>query len=125
MAQIGDMVPKAGIYTEPGVVVEKKDDGNLVVDTEPLSINKYHRYTNTSGLSPGEKDTFNMVLDKVYQKANDVDKINEIQQEIDRMKTDPGNRNVVQYLRNQQAHLVRQARKLPRTFQVDESQVRV
>lgn len=125
MAQIGDLVPKAGIYTEPGVVVEKKEDGNVVVDTEPLTINKYHRYTNTTGLSEPEKTTFNQILDSVYQKENDVDKINEIQQEIDRLKVDPNNRNIVQYLRNQQAHLVRTAKKLPRSFNWDESQLRV
>jgi hypothetical protein len=125
MAQIGDLVPKAGIYTEPGVVVERKDDGNVVVDTEPLTIHKFHRYTNTTGLSEPEKNQFNMILDKVYQKDTDVDKINEIQMEIDRLKTDPDNRNIVQYLRNQQAHLVRTAKKLPRTFNWDESQLRV
>lgn len=51
MAEIGDLVSKSGIYTEPGVVVEKKEDGGIVVDTEPMSINRYHRFTNTTGLS--------------------------------------------------------------------------
>ena len=124
MANIGDLVRKSGIYTEPGVVVEKKDDGNVVIDTEPLQVNKYHRYTNTTGLTEPEKNEFNRILDQIYSKENDVERINDIQVEIDRLKTDPNSRNVVQYLRNQQSVLVRESHKLPQTYQVDEAQVR-
>ena len=123
MAHIGDLVPKSGIYTEPGVVMEKKDDGSLVVSTEPLAVNKYHRYTNTTGLSEPEKVQFNEMLDQIYQKDHDTDRINDIQTEIDRLKTDPTSHNIVQYLRNQQAYLVRQTHKLPPTYQTDESSV--
>ena len=45
MAHIGDLVSKAGIYTNAGVVVDKKDDGTVTVDTEPMVVNQYHRYT--------------------------------------------------------------------------------
>lgn len=124
MANIGDLVTKSGIYTEPGVVVEKKADGNVVVDTEPLTINKYHRYTNTTGLSVEEKEQFNAMLDQIYQKENDVERINDIQAEIDRLKVDPHSKNIVQYLRNQQAHLIRQAKQLPQTYQWDEAMLR-
>lgn len=124
MSNIGDMVHKAGIYTNPGVVVEKKDDGTVVVDTEPMTIHKYHRYTNTSGLTEEEKNTFNQILDEIYKKEDDVEKINDIQQNIDKLKVDPNNSNVVQYLRNQQAHLIRQAKQLPRTYNWDASNIR-
>ena len=125
MAQIGDLVSRSGIYTNPGVVVEKKENGNVVIDTEPMQINKFHRYTNTSGLSIEEKEKFNSILDEIYAKSeDDVQKINDIQQEVDRLKPDPNSRNIVQYLRNQQAHLIRQTRELPRTYEWDESQIR-
>ncbi len=124
MANIGDLVPKSGIYTNPGVVTEKKDDGTVVVDTEPMSINKFHRYTNTSGLTEQEKLKFNQILDDIYQKESDVDKINDIQMEVDKLKVDPANRNIVQYLRNQQAHLIRQTKDLPRTYTMDENNIR-
>ncbi len=124
MAQIGDLVQKAGIYTNPGVVTEKKEDGTVIVDTEPLSVNKYHRYANTTGLNEREKATFNGILDEIYQKEDDVEKINDIQMSIDRLKVDPTNQKVVQYLRNQQAHLIRKAKQLPRTFNWDESNLR-
>ena len=78
MSQIGDLVPKAGMFTNPGVIVEKRDDGNVVVDTEPMSVNKYHRYANTTGLTEPEKNKFNEILDSIYTKENDVDKINDI-----------------------------------------------
>ncbi len=120
MAHVGDLVNKAGIYTEPGVVVEKKEDGTVLIDTEPMSINKFHRYTNTSGLNENEKQVFNGILDEIYQKNDDVEKINDIQLEIDKLKTDPNNHKVVQYLRNQQAFLIRQAKQLPRTYNWDE-----
>jgi len=124
MTNIGDMVPKSGIYTEPGVVVEKKDDGTVLVDTDPLAINKFHRYTNTTGLSEQEKLKFNDILDEIYKKDDDVEKINDIQLEIDKLKADPSNRNIVQYLRNQQSVLIRQARELPRTYNTDEGSIR-
>ena len=37
------MVNKAGIYTKPGVVVEKKEDGTVIIDTRKEVIDKYHR----------------------------------------------------------------------------------
>src|SRR5690349_14193130 len=120
MANIGDLVPKTGIYTEPGVVVEKKENGSVVVDTEPMSINKFHRYNNTTGLTEMEKTEFNRILDQIYAKENDVERINDIQTEIDRLKTDPKSKNIVQYLRNQQSHLIREARKLPTSYTADE-----
>lgn len=125
MANIGDLIPKAGIYTEQGVIIEKKPDGSVVVDTEPMTINKFHRYANTTGLTELEKDKFNTILDQIYTKVDDVEKINDIQQEIDRLKIDPAHQNVVQYLRNQQAHLIRTAKQLPRTYNWDESNLKV
>ena len=120
MAHIGDLVPKSGIYTEPGVVVEKREDGNVVIDTEPMKVNQYHRYTNTTGLSEEEKSTFNSILDQIYQKPTEMERINDIQQEIDRLKVDPRSRNIVQYLRNQQSFLVREAKALPHQYVADE-----
>ena len=124
MAQIGDLVLKSGLYTEPGVVTQKKDDGSVVIDTEPMTINKFHRYSNTTGLTEKEKTRFNAILDEIYQKEDDVEKLNDIQKEIDVLKVDPLNKNIVQYLRNQQAVLIRQAKKLPRTYNWDEAQLK-
>lgn len=124
MPNIGDLIAKAGIYTNPGVVVEKKDDGTVVVDTEPMTLHKYHRYTNTTGLTEEEKMKFNAILDEIYKQDNDVEKINGIQSNIDQLKVDPKNQNIVQYLRNQQAHLIRQAKELPRMYNTDSQNVR-
>ncbi|MDQ3233052.1 MAG: hypothetical protein M3Q07_14645, partial [Pseudobdellovibrionaceae bacterium] len=103
MPHIGDLISKAGIYTNPGVITEKKEDGTVVIDTEPMSVNKYHRYTNTTGLNEDEKNKFNGILDQIYTKEDDVEKIQGIQQNIDTLKVDPQNQKIVQYLRNQQA----------------------
>ena len=124
MANIGDLVSKSGIYTEPGVVTKRNEDGTVVVNTEPMELNKYHRYANTTGLSEPEKITFNAVLDTIYQKESDVEKIDGIQNEIDKLKVDPKNKNVVQYLRNQQAHLVRTSAALPKSYSWDEVSLR-
>ncbi len=123
MAEIGDLIPKAGIYTNPGVVVDKKDDGSVEVDTDPMTINKYHRYSNTTGLKEADKQKFNSILDEIYQNDDDVAKIDEIQTKIDSLRVDPKNHEVVQYLRNQQAHLIRTAQKLPQTYNVDEYRI--
>jgi hypothetical protein len=121
---IGDVVARSGIYTEPGVVTEKKLNGTVVVDTEPMSVNKYHRYANTTGLSEEEKNQFNGILDQIYQKTNDIERINDIQMEVDKLRMNPENQNVVRYLRNQQAFLIRQAKGLPRMYQAEESAVK-
>ena len=121
MAHIGDIVSKSGIFTDPGVIVEKKPDGNVVVNTDPMEINKFHRYANTSGLTEGEKIRFNSILDEIYQSENSVERINGIQQQIDTLKMDPINKNIIRYLRNQQAYLVRQSKQLPTSYQTDES----
>ncbi len=125
MAHIGDFVPKTGIYTEPGVVVEKKDDGTVMVDTEPLAINKYHRYSNTTGLNSEEKAEFNAILDDIFKHDDQVQRLNEIQNEIDRLRTDPEKRNIVQYLKNQQTTMIRDTRKLPRYYSADEAQLKI
>ena len=124
MTHIGDLVPKAGMYTNPGVVTEKKSDGTVTIDTEPMMVSKYHRYTNTTGLSEPEKIKFNEILDQIYQKDSDVDKLNDIQKEIDSLKPDPVNKNIVQYLRNQQATLIRKVRELPRSYNLDEAHIK-
>jgi hypothetical protein len=124
MTQIGDLVSKAGIYTNPGVVIEKKEDGTVLIDTEPMVVNKFHRYANTTGLNEEEKNKFNGILDEIYAKVDDVEKINDIQTNIDQLKVDPANQKIVQYLRNQQSYLVRQAKKLPRTYNYDASNIR-
>lgn len=124
MANIGDLVPKSGVYTEPGVVTEKREDGTVVVDTEPLKLNKYHRYTNTTGLSETEKEEFNGILDQIYAKENGMERLNDLQTEIDRLKQDPKSKNIVQYLRNQQSFLIRQEKQLPQTYRWDEAQLK-
>ena len=68
------------------------------------------------GLVQKEKNTFNEILDKIYTKDNDVDKINDIQTNIDHFKMDPSSQKLVQYLRNQQAHLIRKSKELPRNL---------
>jgi len=121
MAKIGDLIPKSGMYTNPGVVTEKHEDGTVTIDTEPLTVSKFHRYSNTTGLSEAEKMSFNNVLDTIYSKENPVDRLNDIQVTIDDLKKDPRNKNVVQYLRNQQAVMIRETRQLPRHYAQDEA----
>ncbi len=121
---IGDVVARSGVYTEPGIVTERKLDGTVVVDTEPMAVNKYHRYANTTGLTEVEKNQFNGILDQIYQKTNDIERINDIQMEVDKLRMNPENQNVVRYLRNQQAFLIRQAKGLPRVYQTEESAVK-
>lgn len=123
MANIGDIVAKSGIYTEPGVVIEKKADGNVVVDTDPIKMSQYHRYTNTSGLTEIEKNKFNSVLDEIYRKEDDVEKINGIQEEIDKLRTDSTNQNIVRYLKNQQSYLIRETKKLPNVYTTEQTKV--
>ena len=122
--QIGDFVLKAGIYTNPGVVVEKKEDGTVIVDTEPDMIKQYHRHTNTTGLTPDEKQRFNEIMDNVIRADQNSDRINQLQSTIDTLKSDPTHKKVVEALRNEQAQLIRISRELPRVYAYDGNQIR-
>lgn len=125
IANVGDLIPKSGIFSEPGVVIDRKEDGTVTVDTDPLAINQYHRYSNTTGLTRDEKMRFNKILDDIYKFDDDLTKINEIQKEIDSLKTDPNSKNIVQYLRNQQTQLIRESKKLPRVYIQDEGSLKL
>lgn len=124
MAEIGDLVIKSGNYTNPGIVTQKNSDGTVVVDTEPLMISRYHRYSNTTGLTQSEKVEFNEILDRIYTKEDDLEKLNDIQKAIDQKKADPTASKVVQYLKNQQSILIRRAGRLPRYYSWDENQLK-
>ncbi len=108
--QIGDLVTRTGSFASPGVVVQKNDDGSIVVDTEPLTVSEFHRYTNTSGLSEDEKDEFNNILDQIYARPNEAERVQGIEEEINRLRDQQANQNIVRYLRNQQAYLMRNSR---------------
>ncbi|MEN9529402.1 MAG: hypothetical protein RI932_1275 [Pseudomonadota bacterium] len=121
--QIGDLVQKAGIYTKPGVVVEKKDDGTVVIDTDQKQIERHHRYANTSGLTPQEKARFNSIMDEVMEGRDDGERINRLQEKIDQVRTEPDGKRVFDTLINQQSTLIRYARALPRVYSYDSSQI--
>lgn len=120
--KIGDLINKAGIYTEPGVVVEKKGNGQVVIDTQKEIIDHYHRHTNTSGLPEYDKDRFNDIIDGI-EGLGEREKVEALQAKIDDLKNDLANKPLVQYLRNQQAFLVQKSKKLPRTYAIDERKI--
>ena len=123
MAHIGDFVPKSGVFHEPGVVVKKNNDGTVIIDTEPVEIHKYHRYLDTTGLSKSDKNKLNSILDEIYKNDDDMEKLNDLQKEMDLLKKDPENVHIVKYLENQQSVLIRKAKDLPRTYIQDESKI--
>lgn len=124
LIKIGDYVNKAGIYTKPGVIIEKKEDGSVVIDTDAQAIKQYHRHSNTTGLSPEDKDKFNSVMDQIMAQENNAERINELQRTIDDLKQEPSNKKVVQSLRNEQAQLIRLTRELPRVFNYEGDKVK-
>ena len=121
--QIGDYIARAGIYTKPGVVTEKREDGQVVIDTSEEEVQKYHRHTNTTGLSAEEKEKFNGIMDAVMQQENNTEKIKQLQEQIDQLRKDPVNKKVVQWLNNEQAQLIRYAKELPKVYQFEQSKL--
>lgn len=122
--QVGDYISKAGIYTKPGVVTEKREDGTLVIDTNKEAIDKYHRHSNTNGLSLEEKEKFNAVMDDVMKIEQNGDRLNHLQHSIDALKKAPENKKLVDSLRNEQSQLIRISRELPRVYDFDERELR-
>ena len=108
--QIGDLVTRSGSFASPGVVVQKNKDGTVVVDTERSTVIEYHKYSNTTGLTEEEKDEFNSILDQIYAAPNEAERIQGIEEEINKLRDHQANQNIVRYLRNQQAYLMRQSR---------------
>jgi hypothetical protein len=121
--QIGDYVPKAGIYTKPGIVIEKKDDGTVVINTDPKEIERYHKYANTSGLTPQEKVRFNSIMDEVMEANDDAERINRLQEKIDMVRHEPDGKRVFETLVNQQSTLIRFAKALPKVYSYDSQQI--
>ena len=122
--EIGDLVPRAGIYTKPGVVVEKKADGNVVIDTDPVKIDHYHRYAITTGLTQDEKEQFNSIMDEIMSMQDAGDQLNGLQSVIDDLKNDPSNSKVTRALHNEQAVLIRRSQELPRVYQVQHNDLK-
>ncbi len=114
--QLGDYVPKVGIYTNPGIVAEKKEDGTVVIDTNKDSIKQYHRHSITTGLTPKEKEMFNDIMDDVMSMGENSERITELQKRIDSLKSNPQNKKVSDFLRNEQAQLIRWSKDLPRIY---------
>lgn len=115
--QIGDYVPKVGIYTNPGVVTEKKEDGTVIIDTDKDMIKKYHRHSITTGLTPDEKEQFNNIMDEIMDMQNNSERILSLQDKIDAMRSDPKEKKVSDSLRNEQAQLIRWSRELPKVYE--------
>lgn len=114
--QLGDYVPKVGIYTNPGIVAEKRDDGTIVIDTNKDSIKQYHRHSITTGLTPNEKEIFNDIMDDVMSMSENSERIIELQKRIDSLKNTPKNKKVSDFLLNEQAQLIRWSKDLPRVY---------
>ena len=116
-SKIGDYVAKSGIYTKPGVIVEKSQDGTVVVDTDPEVVGQYHRYANTSGLTVEQKAQFNSIMDQVNQIEEPVRQLEMIDAKVGELRQDPdANREIMYALRNQQAKLIRKSGDLPRLY---------
>lgn len=116
--QIGDFVPRAGIYTKPGVITEQKENGDVVVNTDPVMIDKYHRYAITTGLTPELKEKFNHIMDDVMKMKTNDERLNSLQTTIDELKNDPASKKVTEALHNEQAVLIRMSRELPKVYQI-------
>ncbi|KAB8031968.1 hypothetical protein [Fluviispira multicolorata] len=122
--QVGDYVSKVGIYTNPGVVEDKREDGTVVINTDKDMINKFHRHSITTGLTPDEKDTFNSIMDNIMSLEVQSDRILTLQDIIDEMRTDPKMKKVSDYLRNEQAQLIRWSKELPRVYDTQPEKLR-
>ena len=121
MVQIGDLVQKTDTFSQAGVVVEKKGDGSLVVDSHPQKIEEYHKYLDTTGLTESEKIKFNDILDEVYEGSGRQELIQDLQDIMDDLRKNPENDNIIKYLKRQQIVLTRTVRATPRYFTLRES----
>jgi hypothetical protein len=121
--QIGDMVNKAGIFTKPGVVIEKKEDGTVVIDTNEDQIKRFHRHSNTTGLSMEDKEKFNSIMDEIMRGESNSMRIDQLQETVDTMRNDPTSVKLSQALKNEQAQLIRISKELPRVYNYDPNKI--
>ena len=121
--QIGDYVSSCGIFTKPGVIIEKKDDGTLVIDTDPTVISEYKKYGDVTGLPPEQKAQFNDILDNVYSQDNAGEQVNLLETKINELRLDPTKADLVINLRGEQSKLIRESKALPRVYSVDYERV--
>jgi hypothetical protein len=121
--QVGDMVNRAGIYTKPGVVTEKNNDGTVTIDTDSEAVSRFHKHSNTTGLTPEDKERFNDIMDDVMNISENPERVNELQSKIDELRLDAESKKLMQALKNEQSSLIRQAKALPRVFTYDAGKI--
>jgi hypothetical protein len=121
--QVGDMVNRAGIYTKPGVVIEKNEDGTVTIDTDAETVGSFHRHANTTGLTPEDKDRFNGIMDDIMEMSENTERLNDLQAKIDELRLDPESKKLMQALKNEQSSLIRMSRELPRVFTYDSGKI--
>ncbi len=105
------------------MVVEKKEDGSVVIDTDAEVVNRFHRLSNTSGLTVDDKNKFNAIMDNIMEGDSNADRINNLQMKLDELRIDPKAQKLAQALRNEQAQLIRLSRELPRVYQYDSNKL--
>lgn len=123
--QIGDLIPSAGIYTNAGVIVEKKENGQVRIDTSQETIEQYHKYGDTSGLSQEDKIKFNEVMKDVTSIEDHKERLEVLQQKIDDLSDDLKNKDILRKLSIRQRDLIRQLRTLPRFYEFDSKHLNV
>ena len=102
---IGDMVFNGS--GRPGIVVGKDSlSGELVVEDrgEKFEAARHKGYLN--GLSIDDRRMFNEVIEKSKHQKNRIEKLKLISEEIDRLKKDPKNTVVTNYLEGEKAHIM-------------------
>lgn len=119
---IGDTVfDKKG---RPGTVVGRDDKAQLVVDKKEETYQQARRRGFVNGLKEEQRVKFNEIIDQVLAKEDVHDRIDQLNEKIDEMRTDPRNHVVTRYLEAEMLHMMNSEGIHPRTYKVQELSVR-
>ncbi len=119
---IGDTVfDKKG---RPGTVIGRDEKAQLVVDQKDDAYQKARRRGFVNGLKDDQRVKFNEVIDQVLEKETTRERVDQLQEKIDELRTDPRNHAVTRYLEGEMLHMMNSEGLHPRSYKVQELSVR-
>lgn len=120
--RVGDAVfDQAG---RPGVMTGRNEQNQLIVERQGEAYEKARRRGFINGLTQDQRTKFNEVMDKVFELKDPKARVSELTTKLDELKLDPRNHIVTRYLQGELTHIMNTEGIQPRTYKVDESNIR-
>lgn len=108
----------------PGVMTGRDEQSQLIVERQGETYEKARRRGFINGLTTDQRTKFNEVMDKVLEAKDPKERVNQLTNKLEELKVDPRNHIVTRYLQGEFTHIMNTEGIHPRTYKVDEFNIR-